>query len=281
MKVLFGALAITAFGFSANAQNLPQPSPSAAVSQTIGLTEVTVEYSRPGVKGRTIWGDLVPYDQVWRTGANASTKIEFSTDVVIGGEEVPAGKYSIFTKPGQIQWTVWISPQLDLWGVDGFDPAKATATFKAEPKKHAFTERMEFSFSEVKDNGGTLTLAWENVAVDMPIKVDTDAQAWKNIETAISENPEDWRVYRNAATYTRNQGKELEKGLGWIKKSLELKNDSWYSHFVHAQLLYMNGDSKAAKKAAKKALEMGEAEAKADGKEFGYAEMINNEMLDW
>lgn len=281
LKRILLATAVVSFGFAANAQQLPQPSPKAKAMQTIGLTDVEVEYSRPGVKGRIVWNDLVPYGEVWRTGANLNTLISFSTDVKIGGQDVKAGTYSLFAVPNQIQWTIHINSVTDAWGTASYKEENNVASFKVNSRKHPFTERMTFYFSEVGMDKGTLTLAWENVAVDMPIKVNTSEIAMQNIKTAIEEKPEDWRVYRNAASYCKDSGTNLEQGLAWMEKSLELKDDSWYSHFVYAQLLYMNGEEKKAVKAAKKAKKMGEEEAAADGREFMYGKMIDDAMLDW
>lgn len=280
-KSIFLAAATLGLGLSATAQDLPQPSPAASVTQTVGLTEITVDYSRPGVKGRQIWDALVPYSEVWRTGANASTKITFSTDVTFGGKEVKAGTYSLFAKPDQIQWTIYLNTDLSGWGTGGYDPATNVAEFKVNSRQHPFTERMQFYFSEVAMENGTLTLAWEKLAVDMKIKVNTSKMAMENIEKAIAENPEDARVLRNAASYCKDANTNLEQGLKWMEKSVKIDGSSWYSHFILAQLQYMNGDTKTAKKTANKAMEMGVEAAKKDGKEFQYASMINDAMLDW
>ena len=132
--------------------DLPRLSPKASVSQTIGYTNITIDYGRPGVKERTIWGGLVPYNQVWRTGANEATTIQFTTDVTVNGEKVPAGKYSLFTVPTPDMWTVVFNKVDKQWGAFNYKQEDDLLRFDVKPERGAFTERLLFTFGNMTDS---------------------------------------------------------------------------------------------------------------------------------
>lgn len=146
-------------------------SPNASVSQTIGVTEVTVSYGRPGVKGRTIWGELVPYGEVWRTGANEATTISFSKDVTIEGEPLPAGTYALFTIPKEGEWTIVFSKNAQQWGAFDYDAKQDALRVKVKPQPASPQEWMSFSFEDLSANGAAAVLRWEKLAV--PFKIET------------------------------------------------------------------------------------------------------------
>jgi hypothetical protein len=149
----------------------PAPSPAAKVSQQVGVAEVTIEYSSPGVKKRKIWGELVPYDQPWRTGANASNKLTFTRDVTVGGQPVPAGTYNLLTIPGKKSWTVIINKNTTIAGsMDKYSAAEDVIRFTVTPKAIPARERLTFIFSDVTDDAVTLDLEWEKVRVSIPIR---------------------------------------------------------------------------------------------------------------
>jgi hypothetical protein len=159
---------------AAKAPETPRPSPSAKVSQRVGFTDISVEYSSPGVKKRKVWGDVVPLDKMWRTGANASTKVTFSKDVVIGDKPVPAGTYALLTIPGKKSWTLVLNKNTDIGGnmdkyVEADDVARVTATPKSIPSR----ERLTFLFSDTTDDSTSLDLEWDKVRVSLPIKAPT------------------------------------------------------------------------------------------------------------
>jgi hypothetical protein len=252
----FGVAAALLVSSSALAQpELPRPSPSAKVGQTIGLTDVTVDYSSPAVKGRKIWGGLVPYDQMWRTGANTATKITFSKDVVFGGKPVPAGSYALFTVPGKTSWTVILNKKADQAGT-GRDYQKDLdlVRFTVVPKPAPHRERMTFLFSDFTDDHGTLDLEWEKLRLSIPIKVATDEQAMANIAKAVDGT---WRTYANAARYLTENKKDLDTALRYADQSLALKED-WYNVWIKATVLAAKGDRKGAIALGEKSYALGQ-----------------------
>lgn len=149
----------------------PRLSPKAKTSQVIGYTEVTVIYSRPGVKERRVWGELVPYNEIWRTGANEATVIEFSDDVVVEGENVPKGKYALFTVPGEYEWEVILNKVWDQWGAFNHNPAENLVQFTIRPEESEFTERLQITFDYVSPYSAHLVLEWDKI--EIPILIET------------------------------------------------------------------------------------------------------------
>lgn len=264
------------------AQDLPQPSPSATNMQRIGLTDFKIEYSRPGVKGRTIFGDLVPYDEVWRTGANKANQFTASTDFNFGSTEVPAGTYSLFSIPGEKECVLILNSETELWGTGDYDETKDVARVTVEVETEDESgERMEFWFSDITENGGDLNLMWDTYHVKVPLSVEVEERAMANIKMAIAEDPS-WQKYRNAASYCLNSGTNLEMGREWINESLANGGDkSWYTYWVKAELLQASGETKSAKIVGEQAIKVGEETAKAEGKEFTYGPDLKEDMSKW
>lgn len=265
------------------AQELPQPSPAAKVEQRIGLTDATVVYSRPSVKDRAIWGELVPFDVIWRTGANANTLVTFSDDVKVNGQALKAGTYSFFTIPAQgADWKVMFNSVIDGWGEGKYDKANDVLTLSTTPIKGMYQESLRFSFEKLTGTSASLVLAWDVVAIDLKIEVDVDTKAWLNIDKAIAEITDENKasVYRNAAKHSASTGKRLEEGLKWINASIEAKS-SWYSYWVKADVQHAAGDNAGAIASANKAIELGEAGAKESGKPFGYKERIEKAITEF
>tara|TARA_R110002050_G_scaffold2603_5_gene14847 strand:- start:8758 stop:9615 length:858 start_codon:yes stop_codon:yes gene_type:complete len=278
------SLFILALGLSvANAQELPAPSPSATLSQRVGLTDFTVEYSRPGVKEREIFGELVPYNKVWRTGANKATSIEFNTDVNFAGKAVAAGKYSIFTMPGEGKWSFMLNKETELWGANDYNPELDVLKITVIPTEGEMTETFTIDFTDISTNGAALELRFANTVVSVPFEVETSEKAMSNIKNALANSPKDklWMVNRNAANYYLNNGLDTEEALKFIETSVKLNEDNWYSHYVHGEILSTLGRNKEAVAAAKRAMEIGQNESEAAGKEFGYTEMLSEAMAKW
>ena len=267
---------------TAVAQDLPQPSPAAKVEQRIGLTDITVEYSRPSRKERVIWGKLVPYNEVWRVGANKNSLVTFSTDVKVEGKDLPAGTYSFFAIPTATTWTIIFNSVTDGWGTGKYDKANNVLECTVTPIKAPKQESMRFSFEKLKTNTGNLVLAWAELAVIIKIEVDVEKKAWENVDKAIAEVTEENKaeVYRNAAKYAASTKKRLEEGLKWIDASIEAK-ESWYSYWVKADVQHAAGDNKGAIASAKKAIELGEAAAKEKGKPFTYKERLEKAITEF
>lgn len=228
---------------------LPRPSPSAGVSQRVGLTDVELEYSSPAVKGRKIWGELVPYGELWRTGANASTKITFSRDVKVAGKDVKAGTYSLLTIPSESGWTVILNSDTGLAGTRGYDEAKDVARATVETAAIPKRERMTFLFADTTDDGTELRLEWDELAVRIPIAVFTDEQAAKSITGAAGD-------LSSGARYLLDENREPEKALALAEAAVNI-DPSWVNTYVLARAQAANGDYAAAVENAKKAQELG------------------------
>ena len=247
-----GALALS-LSWSASAQELPQPSPTSTVDQRIGLTDFSITYSRPATRGRAIFGDLVPYNEVWRTGANACVKFNASTDFTLNGDAVPAGEYALFTIPGENEWTIILSTQTDLWGSAGYSQDNDVVRVTAPAANGDFDESFTIGFKSLSTMGGELVLEWANTEVSIDLGVDSEGESGKNVAKALSDAK---RAYRNAANYYSGQG-DHEKAIATIEIALELDPDYWYTNWVKAKILYAAGDTKAALKQGKKAMDMG------------------------
>ena len=183
--LLSGAALFLAFGMNAQIK-APQPSPTAELEQMVGLTEVEIEYSRPGKKGRDIFGSLLPFGEIWRTGANASTKISVSDDVMIGGQKVPAGQYALYTIPGKDEWTVIIHKHLENWGAGGYQDSEDLCRFTVKPTMMNDTyESFTIDFSDFTTNSANINLTWDKTRVSFPINTPTDEMVEKQIKEQL------------------------------------------------------------------------------------------------
>ncbi len=256
----------------------PQPSPQAKIKQTVGLTDITVEYSRPSMKGRVIFGDLVPYNTLWRTGANANTKITFGDDVTVGGKELKAGTYAVYTKPGKEVWDVIFYSDADNWGTPReWDDTKVAAMVNAPVQGLPFDiQTFTMSIDDLTNNSANLGLMWANVYVGVPIEVPTQAKADKSITSVLSGPAAN--DYYSAAVYYLQEGKELDKAKTWIDKAVELTKDEprfWYLR--QQSLIYAkSGDTKGAIEAAKKSLAGAEKAGNAN-----YVKMNKDSLKEW
>lgn len=250
---LFSALAL-AVTLPALAQiSLPRPSPNASVHQLVGVTDVTVSYSRPGVKERKIWGDLVPYDKVWRTGANEATIVTFSKDVKVNGSDLKAGSYSLHTIPTTGDWTVIFNSWADPKAFYNYDASKDVLKLTVKPVESPMTERLTFSFPAVDDNSATLRMAWEKVALDLRIETDTQAQVMAQAKTAL----EDWRPAFQAANYAWEKGAKAD-AMKWIDQSIAAK-EGMSNLTLKARMLADAGKTKDAIATIEKAIAAGKA----------------------
>jgi Protein of unknown function (DUF2911) len=251
---LVGQLGSTAHG---QGIETPQASPHAKVEQHVGLTDVTVDYSSPAVKGRKLWGDLVPWDKPWRTGANAATKLTVSRDFVFGSSKVKAGTYSLYTVPGKASWTVIIGSNADVWGTDVADKDKIVAQMSVKPSALAQPrERMVFIFSDTTDATANLDLEWEKLRVRIPIAVDTKGQVSASIEKVLGDS---WRPYQVAARYLLESGGDLDRALSYIDKSIAIQS-TWNNNWMRSQILAKKGMKAEARAAAQQAQKLGSGE---------------------
>lgn len=235
---------------------LPRVSQKATLMQTIGLLEVTINYSRPNVKGRKIWNGLVPYNEVWRTGADEATTILFSEDCIVNKNPVPAGKYSLFTIPGETEWIIILNKVNKQWGAFNYDSTKDLLRFKVIPEQNNFIESMNLYFNNINVNTGVLNLVWEKVKVSFTIEFDTDKKAISNIEKAIESEPDNWVNYAAGANYAADNNIHLKEANRWIDKSIEL-HKSYYNYYVKAKLLSKMNNNKEALQYIEGAVELG------------------------
>ena len=279
MKKILTSLAVLAT-IAAGAQDLPQPSPSTHLEQRVGLTHITLDYSRPSVNGRVIFGDLVPFGSHWRAGANQNTKVTFSKPVTIAGTDVAAGTYSLSMIPNKGTWTVILNTKTDMWGVDGYSQEQDVLRVEVTPQAIAPVETMRMSLENITVSNAEIVLDWSDVRIALPVELNTMELATANIDAAIAAEPENWRVYRNAANFYNQNNIELATALTYMEKSIALNPDSWYSYYLYAQVLAKNDRKKEAKKAASKALEMGRAESAKNNAPFNYADTIKRFVSD-
>jgi hypothetical protein len=204
---------------------LPQVSQGATVKQTIGLNDVTVTYSRPGVKGRKIWGGLVPYEAVWRTGANSATTIQFSEDVLVEGQPLPAGTYSLHTIPGEKEWTLIFNKDANQWGSYSYDAAKDAVRVKVTPIPGQAQEWMQFRFEDPTINSARVVLVWENLQVPFTVKnqTDTNVKVVGMLRDSVAKaKPDEWQAYYRAGNYLVQNKLSMDEAGGWLDKAIAI-----------------------------------------------------------
>lgn len=279
MKKLLYSLLIGSSMFYASAQiQAPQPSPFSKVEQKVGLTDVTVEYSRPNMRGRTIYGDLVPYGKLWRTAANKNTMVSFSDEVTIDGQTLKAGSYAIFTKPGATNWEVYFYTDTENWGVPkNWDEDKIAAKTTIQAVNIPVTmETFTVMFNDLSNSGAVLGIIWENTYVPIPFTVPTDNKVSASIEKAMTGPSE--ADYFAAAVYYLDEGKDIKKAVKWIDKAVEMTSNQprfWYlrqQSLIHAKA----GNKKQAIAAAKASLEGAKKAGNDD-----YIKMNTESLKEW
>lgn len=262
---------------SARAQSsleTPAPSPKAKVEQRVGVTDLAVEYSSPAVKGRKIWGALVPLDQLWRTGANAATKLTASRDFTVGGKQVPAGSYALYTIPGKTSWTVILNSNWNTGGTNGYDQKNDVARFTVKPEPAPYRERLAFIFSETTDDRVRLDLEWEKLRVSIPITLDTQAHVLASIDKTLADT---WRPHFGSARWLLESGGDLDRALVYVDTSIQIKA-TWWNHWVKAQILAKKGKAADAVAIAEKATELGKGDTVFEG--FFKAD-VTKAIEDW
>lgn len=276
-KLLLIMLAFT-MSYVVNAQiQTPAPSPGSTLMQKVGLTDVTVEYSRPAMRGRTIFGDLVPYGKVWRTGANARTKVSFSNDVTIGGKTLKAGSYAIFTIPQASKWEVIFYTEYQGGGApQAIDESKVAArvisdVYPMEMDVQSFT----ITIDDVTSSSAVIGILWEKTYVPVPFSVPTDKAVMASIESALS-GPSAGDYYA-AAAYMHSEGKDASKAKMWIDKAMSMMDKPAFWQLRQQSLIYAAaGDIKGAIAIAKKSLAASEEAKNAD-----YIKMNKDSLAEW
>jgi tetratricopeptide (TPR) repeat protein len=227
IKSLSLILSITFCAFQLTAQDLPTPSPLGKVEQRVGLTDVAIEYSRPGVKGRTIFGDLLPYDSLWRTGANAATKISFSTDVKIEGKEVKAGEYAMFSIPSKDKWIIAFNKDTKQGGTGNYKKELDVLRITVTPVTTPLRETLTFTIDNVSDGSADVTLNWEKTAVSFKVTMDFMTAAEKNIEDELKRLDNLYNSYNKIARYYIDNNMKLDEALKLSKKSVDMSARFW------------------------------------------------------
>lgn len=278
MKKLLLIMLVFTMSYAVNAQiNTPAPSPAAKIEQKVGLTDVAIEYSRPAMRGRTIFGDLVPYGKIWRTGANARTKVTFSDDVTIGGKTVKAGSYAILTIPQASKWEVIFYTDYQGGGApQELDETKVAARVMAdvypiEMDIQSFT----ISFDDITSSSAVIGIMWERAYIPVPFAVHTDKAVMASIDAALAGPSAN--DYYNAASYYLSEGKDAAKAKIWIDKSMSMTEKPAFWQLRQQSLIYAAaGDKKGAIAIAKKSLA-----ASIEAKNDDYIKMNKESLAEW
>jgi Protein of unknown function (DUF2911)/Tetratricopeptide repeat len=255
--VLLSLLSGAMYFSEAQPLKMPSPSTTQSIKQEFALTSVELSYSRPNMKGRKIFGDLVPYNAVWRTGANSATTISFADEVIIGDKKVPAGKYGLLTMPGASEWTVIITKQLDVTSPAAYkadqDVVRVTAKVDALPFS---METFTITFDNVTATTMDLWIAWEKTAVSVPIKMEVDAKVMAQIDNAMNK---DNKPYFQSAMYYMESGKDLAKANMWFDKAIEQNPTAFWIYYNKANCLAKMGKKSEAIATSNKSIELATA----------------------
>lgn len=266
------------FSLGASAQiETPAPSPFQKIEQKVGLTDVTLEYSRPSVKGRKVFGGLVPFDKVWRLGANANTKITFSDDVKVGSSDLKAGTYAIYAKPSAASWEIIFYSDASNWGTPReWDDKKVAATITATAYPMPMSvETFTMTFDDLKNDSANIGIIWDNIYVPVPFDVNTDEQVSASIDNVM--NGPSSNDYYSAAVYYLQSGKDINKAKTWIDKAIEMREKPAFWFHRQQSLIYAkSGDKKGAIKAAQTSLSLATKEGNTD-----YVALNTKSLKEW
>ncbi len=267
------------------AQDKPAPvrltplrvSPASAVSQEIGISKIDLAFARPAVKGRKIWGDVVPFGQVWRTGANNATTLTLSHAAKVAGKDVPAGSYGFFIIPGEKTWTLILNKKAKQWGAYAYKQEEDLLRWEATPQSGPFLEYLDYRVLPTDTSQATVELGWEKLRVSFPIVFDTKAIYWTQLEDKLKQAPEtDWVPWYQAAKYCQEQGIEPQKALAWIEKSLKI-GDSFWNHETAARIYRDAKRMPEAQVQLQKAIDL----SKPGGAPKEYTENLEKELAAW
>ncbi len=238
------------------ALTLPQSSPKASISQTVGLTEIAIQYHRPAVNKRTVWGDLVPYDEVWRAGANENTTISFSTPVTVSGKPLPAGTYGLHMIPTKGDWTIAFSTVNAAWGSFSYDAKEDALRITAKPQAAGFQERLSFRFDDPTDKSVTVAMHWEKVDVPFTVEVDTPSVVVASLRNELRGLPRfGWQGWNGAAAYAMRNKVNLDEALTWADRSIAMQ-ENFTNLRTKAGILEAKGDTTTATALREKAMKI-------------------------
>ena len=255
---------------------LPEASQAATASQRIGLTDITVKYHRPAVRQRTVWGDLVPYDQVWRAGANENTVLSISTPFSVNGQQLPAGSYGLHMIPTKTEWTVILNTESTAWGSFFYDQAKDAVRFTVRPQADSFEEHLAYTFDAPAPAGVTLTLHWEKIALPIPIVVDTPAIVSDNLQQQLHNLPGFfWQSFAQAASWSARNNANLDRATAWADRAITM-NRNYQTLRAKSLVLERKGEAPAAVALREEAMKVA---TEADLNAYGY-ELIGAGKVD-
>ena len=258
---LASSLCLMIIGAQAQPIKTPQPSPSQTIKQDFGISSIELSYSRPSMKGRKIFGDLVPFGQVWRTGANGVTRIKFADDVTVGGQPLKAGEYAIYTIPNEKEWEVIISNGINNSGTV-YKQAEDVVRFKVKSiKLDQPVETFTMQFANVRSNSAELHIIWEKTAVAIPVVTDVDKKVMAQIDNAMNK---DNHPYYQAAMYYMESGRDLNQAVTWFNKALEQNPNAYWIYHQKANALAKLGKKDEAKATAQKSMDLAKAEKNED-----------------
>lgn len=253
---LGGAIMVSTAALADTAKlEFPAASPPCTLKQRVGLTDVEINYSRPGVKGREIFGSMIPYGKVWRTGANAATKLTFSTDVKLNGHEIPAGSYALVTIPDKDEWTVIINKGSDQWGTYKYDEKNDLVRFKVKPINIGYSlETLTIDVDNIKDESADIRLVWDKTKIPLKLEVNYVDKLTKQIEEEMASDKKD-KPYFQAANFWFNHDQDLQQAKKWVDAAVAEK-DAFYIVHLQAKILAKLGDKAGALAAAKHSTEL-------------------------
>lgn len=269
--IIIFSVMILSFVAAAQDFRTPRPSPDATVSQFVGVTKITIDYSSPAVKDRKIWGELVPFGQVWRAGANEATTITFTDAVSINGIELVAGTYAIHCIPNTNEWEIIFSKDVPVDGSSTLDPKKEALRIKVKPEEHHFLERMAFLFTDATENSVKVNLLWEKLKVAFKVDVKTQDLTLQKARDAFK-----WNQLMAGATYCLDNNTNLDEGFKWIQASSLINENYWNTRILAQYLSKMNKKSEAIS-AMEKAIELG---GKMQSAPFDFDRM-KQMLADW
>lgn len=272
------ALGLAAFAYAVPAPaqpRLPFPSPAASVSQEIGTSRVTVEYHRPAVRGRAIWGALVPYGETWRLGANEATTIALSHPARVAGRDVPAGTYALFAVPGKERWTLVLNRKAKQWGAYFTDPKDDLLRFDVTPSAAPFTEWMTFTLEAVEPGTVRVAWAWEKLAFSFDVEYDVPGIVWAEVDAAVKAKPDDHDTLLQASRWALRRGERLADGRAWLDRCIAVRESFWNRELLGG---YLKAEGKTAEAVAamRRAVELSKGKAPE-----GYWKALEETIAKW
>jgi hypothetical protein len=272
MKKILLLSAIFCFSFISGQIKSPQPSPTATITQKVGVSNISVEYSRPGAKEREIFGGLVSYGKMWRTGANKATKITFNEDCVFGGAKIKEGSYSLFTIPGEKEWTVVLNKNTELWGVGDYDEKNQVCSIVAKAiETKDFTESFTIDFGTFQSFSTIMSLKWANTKIDIKIESLAAKKLEKQYLELLTKGPSANDFYNGAKFFADNTS-EYEMALDWINTAIEKRPDAFWMQFHKARILKKMGNNKESISVAEELIAL----AKEKKDDYGYIKRSEN-----